>query len=97
MANICDNTFYAYSEDLDNIKVIKDFFDNWFGAYYEENDNSLSVSFDSKWVFPEEDMEKLYNRIPNKKDIFMRCLSVEYGCDYIAYYKCDKNGWYSVI
>ena len=28
MANICDNTFYAYSEDQNNLKVIEDFFED---------------------------------------------------------------------
>lgn len=32
MANICYNTFYAYSEDQNNLKVIEDFFEDWRNA-----------------------------------------------------------------
>lgn len=96
MANICDNTFYAYSEDNNNIKVIEDFFNDWCGADYEVNDGNIDVYFSSKWTFPEDEMEKLFESIPNKEDIYMRCLSVEYGCMYHALWECNKDGWKSV-
>ena len=73
MANICDNTFYAYSEDQNNLKVIEDFFEDW---------GSVDV-----------EMNELYEKLPNKDDIDMRCLSVEYGCLYHALWICDKDGW----
>ena len=41
-------------------------------------------------------MRKLYESIPNKEDIYMRCLSVEYGCMYHALWECDENGWREV-
>lgn len=96
MANICSNELYVYSEDQDNLNVIKEFFNDW-DANIEDDDCSLDIYFDSKWTFPEEEMTKLYNHLPNKSDIYMRCLSVEYGCDYISYWKCNDEGWYNVI
>lgn len=94
MANICDNTFYAYSEDPKNINAIEEFFGDWEGSSVEDDqENSLDIYFDSKWDFPEEEMNKLYESIPNKEDIYMRCLSVEYGCMYHALWECDKDGW----
>lgn len=96
MANICDNTFYAYTEDPDNIKAIENFFKNMH-ADYEENDGNIDVNFGSKWTFPKEDMDKLYESIPNKEDISMRCLSVEYGCLYHELWVCNgEDGWESV-
>ena len=41
MANICDNTFFAYSDDPQNLEVIKDFFENQYEADLEECDNSI--------------------------------------------------------
>lgn len=96
MANICNNTFYAYSEDSNNIKVIEDFFNDWYGADYEINDGNIDVYFNSRWRFPKDEMEALFNSIPNKADIYMRCLSVEYGNMYHALWECDKDGWRSV-
>lgn len=98
MANICNNEFYAYSEDKNNIATICKFLKDTFGGYVECNDDSIDACFESRWDFPEVEMDKLFEIIPNKEDIYMRCLSVEYGQDYIAYWKCeDVNGWYQEI
>lgn len=93
MANICDNTFYAYTEDENNAKVIVDFLEEYFDADIDPYDCDINAYFDSKWTFPEEKMEELFGLIPNKDDIYMRCLSVEYGCLYHALWVCDEDGW----
>lgn len=96
MANICSNSFYANSEDLKNIQAIKEFFDSWGDADVDYDDDSVDVYFESRWVFPEEEMKKLFDSLPNKDDIYMRCLSVEYGCMYHALWECDMEGWHEV-
>lgn len=93
MSNICNNTFYAYSEDEKNIDIIVKFFEDVYDEDCEVNNNNIDVYFDSNWEFPEEEMNTLFNLIPNKEDIYMRCLSVEYGNLYHALWICDKNGW----
>ena len=97
MANPCSNTFYACSEDRNNIEAIIKFFNEWPYSDVEDSGESVDVYFDSRWTFPEEEMKKLYESIPNKEDIYMRCLSVEYGCDYVAYWKCNEEGWYQEV
>lgn len=98
MANICENTLYACG-DPENIKAIEKFFDenykNIVDFGYLEND-STEIYFDSIWIFPEEEMVKLYQSLPRKDDIYMRCLSVEYGCLYHALWVCDEEGWKEV-
>jgi hypothetical protein len=100
MANICDNSFYAQSSSEANLDAIEKFFDAWEGLGYDvdekyRRDDELEYYFESKWVFPESDMDKLFNSIPDKNDIFMRCLSVDYGERYHALWFCeDENGWY---
>ena len=95
MANICLNTMYVESETRENLDAVITFFNNNLKYYdYEDNGDSLDISFDSRWVFPEELMEELFEAIPNKSDIYMRCLSVEYGCMYHALWYCDKDGWH---
>lgn len=96
MSNPCDNTFYAYTEDSANVEVIKNFFDNWHNADCEVDGGQIDVYFDSRWDFPLEEMNNLFESIPNKKDIYMRCLSVEYGCLYHALWICDEDGWREV-
>ena len=41
-------------------------------------------------------MEDLYPSIPNKEDIYIRCLSVEYGNLYHALWICDEDNWREV-
>ena len=95
MANICTNTMYVESETRENLDSVITFFNNNLKYYdYEDDGDSLDISFDSRWVFPEELMEELFEAIPNKSDIYMRCLSIEYGCMYHALWYCDENGWH---
>lgn len=94
--NICTNTFYAYSEDKNNVETIINFLSEEFDAEVQTDDMNINAEFDSRWVFPEEEMNTLYNMIPNKSNIYMRCLSVEYGDMYHALWQCDENGWEEV-
>lgn len=97
MANICDNTFHAYSEVAENLKTIKDFLEGALSADVDWYDlEELDAYFDSKWTFPEEIMQELHEKIPDKEHIYMRCLSVEYGCMYHALWECDEDGWKEV-
>ena len=96
MSNPCSNTFYACSEDRNNIEAIIKFFNEWPYSDVEDSGESVDIYFDSRWTFPEEEMKKLYESIPNKDDIYMRCLSVEYECMYHALWECDKEGWCEV-
>lgn len=97
MANICTNIFYAYSENPKNIVKIQNFFDKE-GIEYDFSSDSLDATFDSRWTFPEDSMNELFKSLPDKSDIYMRCLSYEFGCDYVAYWKCeDEEGWYQIV
>lgn len=101
MANWCDNTFYATSENEENINYIYDFFkksDYTYDLGFKECDE-IEIYFDSKWTFPEDFMQDLINGIPYKEDIYMRCLSVEYGCEYVAFNKWegDTDHWINVV
>lgn len=94
MANICENTLKVYSEDKKNIEYIKDFFKEDDVAIVD--DYNLDIYFDSKWDFPEKRMNRLYQDLPNKNDIDMACLSVEWGNFYCTFTVCDSDGWHSM-
>ena len=96
MANVCSNQMYICSEDRDNIKTILEFFHDWPYAEMEDSGESADIYFDSKWVFPEDQMNELFNLVPNKDDIYMRCLSYEFGNLYHALWICDEDGWREV-
>lgn len=92
MSNICNNTLEVFSETPENIEYIKGFFDDW-GDVDQDDSCNITVYFESKWDFPEKEMNELFNNLPNKNDIQMTCLSVEWGCYYCAFHSCDENGW----
>lgn len=96
MANYCCNSFYAYSTDKENLNTIRDYFiDNYYISVCISSEE-IELEFNSKWVFPKDAMDELLELLPNKKDIFMRCLSVEYGNDYHALWKCYGKEWIEV-
>ena len=96
MANICNNQLYVYSEDRTNIETVISYLKENFHTDIEDSGEVIDAYFDSKWVFPEEQMTELYNLISNKDDIYMRCLSYEFGNLYHALWTCDEDGWVEV-
>ena len=96
MANYCDNTFYFQSNDKENIEYVWNFINEHFEHWLEKNETLIEGGFGSKWIFPEELMFEMYENLPNKDDVYARCLSVEFGCLYHAMWICDENGWQEV-
>lgn len=90
MSNPCSNELQFYFETEENQKVFEDFFNEHFGCV-DMTENT--VYFESRWSFPEEEMNELYLKLPNKEDINMICLSVEWGCLYCEFITCDEDGW----
>ena len=90
MANICENTIHVYSENSENLKYIESFFKD-LGDVERVDDENLEVYFDSKWRFPEEEMDKLYVNLPDKSSINMTCLSVEGSCIYCQLKSCGED------
>lgn len=94
MANICENTIKVFTEDESNKNYVIKFMKDTFHEDLEEvASDFLEGYFSSKWVFPEELMEDLYNKLPNKEDIDITVLSVEWGCFYCEFHTCDHDGW----
>lgn len=97
MANICSNELHVYIEDKDNKECIIKFMDDNFNyVVLEASEDYLEISFDSRWIFPEKEMNELYEKLPNKDDIEMTCLSIEWGCYYCTFHTCDEDGWTAV-
>lgn len=93
MANVCENNFYAYGSE-ETIAFISEFLKEHFDADVDCQVDELFAYFDSRWTFPEEMMEELFNSISDKEELYMRCLSVEYGCMYHSLWYCDEDGWH---
>lgn len=95
MANVCDNKFYIYSEEsVDSIKVkLTELLDTTLEGYIDYSDyNIIEGWFSSRWVFPTDLFKDFFNEF-NDDSIYMRCLSEEYGCGYVAMNIFENNGW----
>lgn len=94
MANICENELRVYSENAENLNYIDSFCrDHFEVSLVCSDDLELHITFNSKWNFPEELMEKMFKNIPDKEDINMVCLSTEWGNYYAAFHVCNSKGW----
>jgi hypothetical protein len=91
MANLCENYFRAEGSD-ENLKCVREFLSRW-DASVEWDENTIEAWFESVDHFPDTEMYDLFDSLPDKDHIKMRCLSVEYEDDYAALWKCDENGW----
>ena len=97
MANICENKFYISSENQKTIRVISKkleviFTERLNGEITYNDGYSVEGYFDSKWVFPTMIFEELFKNIEDDT-LYMRCLSEEYGCGYVAMNIYDGGQW----
>ena len=73
---------------------IKEYFDNWHSAEIVEiDDETLQIFFESRWDFPLTEMEKMVKDIPDKEDIDLQCLSVEWGTWYTCFHVYQGDEW----
>lgn len=96
MANICENELHVYTEDPKNLEAITKFFNEEFyhsSSIDDKGENQMTVYFDSRWDFPIDAMNRLLDDIPNKKDLELTCLSVEWGCYYCAFHTFEDGSW----
>lgn len=99
MANICDNKFVLSNvgndEDFKKVKHrlieyigYKD--EHFYGDITYEDEDLVEGWFESRWTFPEEEFLKI---ITEGLEVYFRCLSEEYGCEYVAMNIYDDGSW----
>ena len=96
MANICDNEFLISFECKETgIKISKKLeklFDKCLdGEITYADEKIIEGYFDSRWSFPMHIFEDFFDEFND--NIYMRCLSTEYGCGYIAMNIYRDNHW----
>lgn len=96
MANICDNKFYICSDENNIEKISKKltilFEKNLRGEITYKDEYIIEGCFESDWVFPYDLFEDFFDEF---NDVYMRCLSEEYGCSYVAMNIYRDNYWES--
>lgn len=99
MANICNNNFFFCCENNCNkyIKIFEKLKDQLFDFYFEildfdDNFCSIEGDFESKWTFPSDVFESL--DFKEDDNCYFRCLSEEYGCEYVAMNIFKDGEWW---
>lgn len=97
MANICENKFHIYSSSTKNIEAIVNKLEKLFkeelnGEITYVDDFVVEGYFDSRWNFPDEVFESFFDEFEDE-ELYMRCLSEEYGCNLISMNIYRDGGW----
>jgi len=101
MPNICTNKLYLQTSDkrlrdtfMESIKQLfrcdTVLFDN--GEIF-----NCEIEFDSRWTFPQKEMEKLTKDLPEDNDLYIRVLSYEFGCEYVGFNVYAGGGWHDKL
>ncbi len=108
MANGCTNMFSASIRN-ENITEKHEEIYNKIERFLEENTtlyntnldpSYIEIDFESRWTFPYDAMEKMAEELQEEypeecKYLYMRCLSYEFGCDYVDYMIYENGEWFS--
>ena len=98
MANICDNKFYISFGNEENAELINDKLEDLFENHLYDGDITYADEsviegwFESRWSFPEDIFEHFFDDIDDD-EIYFRCLSEEYGLNYVAMNIYDRGDW----
>lgn len=99
MANICENKFLLYNEgNEEDFKRVKHRLieaigfgdEEFYGEITYEDEDIVEGWFESRWSFPDEEFEAM---IPEGTEVYFRCLSEEYGCEYVAMNVYRDEAW----
>ena len=63
MANYATNIFYARTENKADLDKIEAFLDDTFDGFVNRHSDSVDAEFTSRWVYPEEEIDRLSNRL----------------------------------
>lgn len=86
----CENILKVNSDSKENIEYVKNYFVNEWDCTVDIYDGDyLELSFISKSAFPEEELNKFLEGLPDKENISMTCLSVNWNWYYSAFYTFD--------
>ena len=69
MANYATNIFYARTENKADLDKIEAFLDDTFDGFVNRHSDSVDAEFTSRWVYPEEEIDRLIASL-EAKDLY---------------------------
>lgn len=77
MANYATNIFHARTENQTDLDKIEAFLDDNFNGFVNRQSNSVDAEFSSRWVYPEEEINKLVESLDAKDGAYIKILTYE--------------------
>ncbi len=98
MANVCTNRLFLSTKNkglCDKLaeSIIDSFYCCDLQPLYDDEVFSCEMVFDSRWTFPNKEMEELTNELPEGNDLYIRVLSYEFGCEYVGFNVYTDGEW----
>ena len=93
MANYATNIFHASTENEQDLDKIEAFLDENFNGYVERNDDTINAEFDSRWEYPEKEIDELVANLEVKDKIYIRILTYELKDEYVSFRIFSQGKW----
>jgi hypothetical protein len=97
MANICTNKLYLSTGDRQLRDTLVSSLEKTFNCYDVQSndcdDFDSEIEFDSRWVFPQDEMEALTKDLPEDNDLYIRVLSYDFCNEYVGYHIYTSGEW----
>lgn len=93
MANYATNIFHARTENQTDIDKIEAFLDDNFNGFVNRQGNSVDAEFSSRWVYPEEEINKLVESLDAKDGAYIKILTYELEDEYVSFRIFSQGKW----
>lgn len=93
MANYATNIFHARTENQTDLDKIEAFLDDKFNGFVNRQGNSVDAEFSSRWVYPEEEINKLVELLDAKDGAYIKILTYELDDEYVSFRIFSQGKW----
>lgn len=93
MANYATNIFYARTANKQDLDKIEAFVDDTFNGFVNRQGDSVDAEFTSRWVYPEEEIDKLVESLEAKDEVYIKILTYEFEDEYVSFRTFSQGTW----
>lgn len=93
MANYATNLFFASTKNKQDLDKIEAFLDDNFDGFVNRYGDIIDAEFSSRWVYPEELINKLVESLEAKGEIYIRVLTHELEDEYVSFRTLSQGTW----
>lgn len=93
MANYATNIFHVRTENRTDLDKIEAFLDDTFNGFVNRQGDSVDAEFTSRWVYPEEEINKLVESLEAKEKAYIRILTYEFEDEYVSFRIFSQGKW----